>query len=55
MKFDVLAMRVALRELGYVDMYHMDSCIENPPDGNLGANALDAKFNGKGRKFETKD
>lgn len=55
MKFDVLAMRVALRELGHVDMYHMDSCMENPPDGNLWANALDPKFNGKGRTFETKD
>ena len=48
-------MRVALKELGYVDTYHMDSSMENPPDCNLRAKALDAKFNEKGRKVETKD
>lgn len=48
-------MRVALKELGYVDTYHMDSCMENPPDCDLWTEALDAKFNGKGRKFGKDD
>lgn len=48
-------MRGALKELGYVDTYHMDSCMENPPDCDLWAEALDAKFNGKGRTFGKED
>ncbi|KAA8573173.1 hypothetical protein EYC84_003682 [Monilinia fructicola] len=39
------SMRAAMRELGYVDTYHMMSAsIENPPDCLLWRDAFDAKY-----------
>lgn len=49
------AMRQALKRLGYVDTYHMDSAFENPPDCDMWKEAFAAKFYGKGKKFERKD
>jgi hypothetical protein len=38
-------MREAMRELGYVDTYHMMSAsIENPPDALLWRDAFNAKY-----------
>jgi len=43
------SMRVAMRELGYTDTYHMMSAsIENPPDCLLWRDAFSAKFDGIG-------
>ncbi len=42
-------MRKALLLLGYHDVYHMTSCMnENPRDHEMWADALDAKYYGKG-------
>lgn len=41
-----------MRQLGYVDTYHMMSCsIENPPDALLWMDALRAKYDGVGKPF----
>ncbi|EON69538.1 hypothetical protein W97_08798 [Coniosporium apollinis CBS 100218] len=41
----------ALRILGYDDVYHMTSCIENPPDSDIWQEAIAAKWHGKGKPF----
>ncbi|KAI0975921.1 P-loop containing nucleoside triphosphate hydrolase protein [Xylaria arbuscula] len=49
------SMRAAMKQLGYVDTYHMMNCsIENPPDALLWMDALRAKYDGVG-KFTRKD
>ncbi len=48
-------MRKALKDLGYIDTYHMDSVFENPPDADMWQEAFAAKYHGKGKKFERKD
>ena len=49
------AMRAALKELGYLDTYHMDAVFENPPDLDMWQDAFAAKYHNKGKKFERKD
>ncbi|CAD0098650.1 unnamed protein product [Aureobasidium mustum] len=50
-----LAIRQALFELGYFDVYHMASPLEeNRPDANMWVEAFDAKYEGKG-KFTRED
>ena len=44
-------MKVALLQLGYGNLYHMSSTIENPPDCDMWLEAIDAKFYGKGENF----
>lgn len=45
-----------MKQLGYVDTYHMMNCsIENPPDALLWMDALRAKYDGTGKKFTRKD
>ncbi|KAI1177850.1 P-loop containing nucleoside triphosphate hydrolase protein [Nemania sp. FL0916] len=49
------SMRVAMKQLGFLDTYHMMSCsIENPPDALLWMDALRAKYDGVG-EFTRKD
>jgi len=48
-------MREAMKQLGYVDTYHMMSAsIENPPDCLMWQDAFAAKFDGVGT-FTRKD
>ncbi|KYK54470.1 hypothetical protein DCS_06428 [Drechmeria coniospora] len=50
------SMRSALKQLGYVDTYHMMSCsIENPPDALMWMDALCAKYDGQGTPFTRAD
>ncbi|KAI1098940.1 P-loop containing nucleoside triphosphate hydrolase protein [Jackrogersella minutella] len=50
------SMRAAMKQLGYVDTYHMMSCsIENPPDALLWMDALRAKYDGVGAPFTRAD
>ncbi|RKU41355.1 hypothetical protein DL546_001862 [Coniochaeta pulveracea] len=50
------SIRAAMRQLGYVDTYHMMSCsIENPPDALLWMDALRAKYDGVGKPFGRKE
>ncbi|KAI0476325.1 P-loop containing nucleoside triphosphate hydrolase protein [Xylariaceae sp. FL0804] len=50
------SMRAAMKQLGYVDTYHMMNCsIENPPDALLWMDALRAKYDGVGQPFTRKD
>jgi len=49
------AMCIALKQLGYVDTYHMKSVIENPMDCQMWIEALEAKYFGKGKPFERED
>src|SRR5271155_3453576 len=50
------AMRAAMKQLGYVDTYHMMSAsIENPPDCLLWQDAFAAKYDGVGRPFTRVD
>jgi hypothetical protein len=50
------AMREAMRQLGYVDTYHMMSAsIENPPDCLLWRDAFAAKYDGIGAPFTRRD
>lgn len=49
------AIRIALKQLGFNDTYHMDCLFENPPDIDLWRQAFLAKFCGQGRPFEKKD
>jgi hypothetical protein len=45
-----------MRQLGYVDTYHMMSCsIENPPDALLWMDALRAKYDGVGKPFTRRE
>ncbi|KAH7312802.1 NAD dependent epimerase [Rhexocercosporidium sp. MPI-PUGE-AT-0058] len=49
-------MRTAMKELGYVDTYHMMNCsIENPPDALMWMDALTAKYDGIGAPFTRSD
>lgn len=49
-------MRAAMRQLGYVDTYHMMNCsIENPPDALLWMDALCAKYDKQGQPFGRAD
>lgn len=49
-------MRAAMKQLGYVDTYHMMSCsIDNPPDALMWLDALNAKYNGIGTPFTRAD
>ncbi|KAI0521733.1 P-loop containing nucleoside triphosphate hydrolase protein [Xylaria bambusicola] len=49
------SMRAAMKQLGYLDTYHMMNCsIENPPDALLWMDALRAKYDGVG-EFTRKD
>lgn len=45
------AIRIALKQLGFNDTYHMDSLFENPPDMDLWREAFLAKFKNQGRPF----
>lgn len=45
------AIRVALKQLGFNDTYHMDSLFENPPDMDLWRQAFLAKFKSQGTTF----
>jgi hypothetical protein len=50
------SMRAAMKQLGYVDTYHMMNCsIENPPDALMWMDALAAKYDGKGKPFTRDD
>ncbi|KAK9780356.1 putative P-loop containing nucleoside triphosphate hydrolase protein [Seiridium cardinale] len=50
------SMRAAMKQLGYVDTYHMMNCsIENPPDALLWMDALRAKYDGVGKPFTRED
>ncbi|KAI9858733.1 MAG: hypothetical protein M1830_006329 [Pleopsidium flavum] len=48
-------MRVALKQLGYEDTYHMQCVLENPLDAVMWSEALDAKYFGKGKPFEREE
>lgn len=49
-------MRAAMKQLGYVDTYHMMNCsIENPPDALMWMDALCAKYDKKGKPFTRED
>ena len=45
------AIRVALKQLGFNDTYHMDCLFENPPDMDLWRRAFLAKFKNQGAPF----
>ncbi|UNI19314.1 hypothetical protein JDV02_005505 [Purpureocillium takamizusanense] len=50
------SMRAAMKQLGYVDTYHMMNCsIENPPDALMWMDALCAKYDGQGVRFTRAD
>ncbi|KAI9148056.1 hypothetical protein HJFPF1_11878 [Paramyrothecium foliicola] len=50
------SMRAAMKQMGYVDTYHMMNCsIENPPDALMWMDALTAKYDGKGKPFTRED
>ncbi|RFU74049.1 hypothetical protein TARUN_8198 [Trichoderma arundinaceum] len=50
------SMRAAMKQLGYVDTYHMMNCsIENPPDALMWMDALCAKYDKKGKPFTRED
>ncbi|EFY94666.1 hypothetical protein X797_010298 [Metarhizium robertsii] len=44
------SLRAAMKRLGYLDTYHMTSCLENPPDALLWTDALCAKYDGAPRR-----
>lgn len=45
-----------MKELGYVDTYHLTNCsIENPPDSLMWMDALAAKYDGEGEPFTRAD
>lgn len=46
------AIRLALKQLGFNDTYHMDCLFENPSDIDLWRQAFLAKFKGQGKPFE---
>ena len=47
-------MKIALEELGYSKVYHMQEVFERK-DFEFWTAALDAKFEGKGKKFSTQE
>ncbi|KAL7912519.1 P-loop containing nucleoside triphosphate hydrolase protein [Trichoderma velutinum] len=50
------SMRAAMKQLGYVDTYHMMNCsIENPPDALMWMDALSAKYDKQGKPFTRED
>ncbi|KAL7929689.1 P-loop containing nucleoside triphosphate hydrolase protein [Trichoderma chlorosporum] len=50
------SMRAAMKQLGYVDTYHMMNCsIENPPDALMWMDALCAKYEKQGKPFTRED
>ncbi|KAM0463358.1 hypothetical protein ACHAO4_000071 [Trichoderma viride] len=50
------SMRAAMKQLGYVDTYHMmNTSIENPPDALMWMDALCAKYDNKGKPFTRED
>ncbi|KAG8427508.1 hypothetical protein J3459_006685 [Metarhizium acridum] len=50
------SLRAAMKQLGYVDTYHMMNCsVENPPDALLWMDALCAKYDGAGKPFARRD
>ncbi|KAG9242749.1 P-loop containing nucleoside triphosphate hydrolase protein [Calycina marina] len=50
------SMRAAMKQMGYVDTYHMMSCsIDNPPDALMWMDALAAKYDGTGPAFTRED
>ncbi|PON22177.1 hypothetical protein TGAM01_v209051 [Trichoderma gamsii] len=50
------SMRAAMKQLGYVDTYHMmNTSIENPPDALMWMDALCAKYDKKGKPFTRED
>lgn len=52
----MIALRQALIDLGYYDCYHMASILnENPRDAEMWCEALEAKFEGKGKPFQRSD
>ena len=48
-------MRQALFDLGYHDVYHMVSAMQNPKDCLMWREAIEAKYFGKGRKYTRED
>lgn len=44
-------MRIALKQLGYNDTYHMMSVMENRMDGEMWIEAYEAKYFGKGKPY----
>ncbi|KXS97466.1 hypothetical protein AC578_7357 [Pseudocercospora eumusae] len=50
------SLRQALLDLGYDDVYHYASCLnENPKDAEMWLEAIDAKCHGKGEPFTRKE
>lgn len=45
------AMKTALEQLGYNDVYHMTTAMHNPKDYDMWTQAFNAKYKGKGEKF----
>lgn len=51
-----VSLRQALVTLGYKDVYHFASVLqENPRDADMWTEAFNAKFKGQGKEFEKKD
>ena len=50
-----VAMAMALETLDYNEVYHMASCIQNPPDCAMWTEAINAKFNKLGKAYERED
>ena len=44
-------MRLALKQLGYIDTYHMQSVWENRMDSEMWIEAFEAKYFGKGKPY----
>ncbi|KAL8689049.1 MAG: hypothetical protein Q9218_005186 [Villophora microphyllina] len=49
------SMQAALEELGYGPCYHMYYCFQNPMECDMWREALEAKFQNKGRKYTKQD
>ncbi|KAL9594689.1 MAG: hypothetical protein Q9219_006889 [cf. Caloplaca sp. 3 TL-2023] len=50
-----MTMQVALEELGLGPCHHMHYCFQNPMECDMWKEALEAKFQNKGRKYTRKD
>ncbi|KAI4092328.1 MAG: hypothetical protein LQ344_003573 [Seirophora lacunosa] len=50
-----LSMQAALEELGFGPCYHMHFCFQNPMECEMWTEALNAKFQNKGRKYTKKE
>ena len=48
----MLAMKQALKELGYNEIHHMTSVFESPQSADFWTAALEAKFERKGVEFD---